>query len=245
MTRLFPDFSQRCTEPEIMDGNNYTPEEARAAYADLRRVNRYLGGTRALLRHLLPLMEACPSRPVSLLDVGTGSADIPQAIVRAARLKNLDLQVVAVDANAHALSAARETSDDFPEIHLVQAQALSLPFAKGSFDFVVASELLHHLSTDESAAFLRELHQMARVAFVINDLRRHPIPYYSFWLLSRLFSTNRLIRHDGLVSILRGFTLDDVGELQRRSGLSHLAIYLPFPYRIVMVGMTGWPPIRP
>jgi 2-polyprenyl-3-methyl-5-hydroxy-6-metoxy-1,4-benzoquinol methylase len=236
MMELFPDFSRRCTEPEIMDRDDYTSEEVRAAYADLRKVNRYLGGARALLRHLVPLMEACTSRPVTILDVGTGSADIPQTIVRAARLRGIEIKIVALDASVHALSAARENLRDFPEIHLVQARALSLPFAEGSFDLVVASEFLHHLSTDEGAAFLCELHQMARVAFLINDLRRHPIPYYSFWVLSRLFTTNRIIRHDGLVSILRGFTLKDVRELQRRSGLSSLSNHFHFPYRIVLVG---------
>lgn len=219
-----------------MDGDDYTPEEVRAAYADLRKVNKYLGGTRALLRHLVPLMETSTSRPVTILDVGAGSADIPQAMVRAARLQGIGIQVVALDASVHALSAARENLRDFPEIHLVQAHARALPFAAGDFDFVVASEFLHHLSTDEGAAFLCELRRMARGAFVINDLRRHPIPYYSFWVLSHLFTTNRIIRHDGLISIRRGFAREDLRELQRRSGLTNLSIHFHFPYRIVIVG---------
>jgi SAM-dependent methyltransferase len=236
MPKLFPNFSRRSADAEIMDGTDFTAEEIRGAYADLRKVNRYLGGTRALLRHLLPLMETLPARPVNVLDIGTGSADIPRSIVRAARRKGIEVQVVALDASAHAMRTAKEHLHAFPEIQLVQAHALQWPFADGSFDFVIASEFLHHLSSDDGAAFLHRSRQLARVAFLINDLRRHPLAYYSFWALSRMFSRNRLIRHDGLVSILRGFTADDVRQFQRRPELSGLSVHFHFPYRIVMVG---------
>ncbi|MBI3950684.1 MAG: methyltransferase domain-containing protein [Acidobacteria bacterium] len=236
MPDLFPDFSRRSTEAEIMDGDDYTLEEIGSAYANLRKVNKYLGGTSALLRHLVPLMEASGSRRVTILDVGAGSADIPQAIVCVARQKGIDIQMVAVDASPHAIATASENIRGFPEIHLVQAQALQVPFADNSFDFVIASELLHHLTVETGAAFLRLLNRIGRVAFLINDLRRHPIPYYSFWVLSHLFTTNRISRNDGLVSILRGFTPEDLRELQRRSGLTDLSVHFRFPYRVVIVG---------
>jgi len=236
MPDLFPDFSQRSAEAEIMDGDDYAVEEVYSAYADLRRVNKYLGGAAALLRHLGPLMEEVRSRPVTVLDIGAGSADIPQTIVTLARQKGIDVRVVALDGSPHAMAAAQESVGETSEIALVQAQALQLPFDDGAFDFVIASELLHHLSTEAAATFLRAMHRIARVAFLINDLRRHPIPYHSFWVLSRLFTTNRLIRNDGLVSILRGFTPEDVRELQRWSALPNLSVHFHFPYRIVIVG---------
>jgi SAM-dependent methyltransferase len=239
MAELFPDFSQRSTQTEIMDVGDSTPEEVHSAYADLRRVNKYLGGSAALLRHLVPLMDASESRPVTVLDVGAGSADIPQAITGAAREKGIDIRIVALDVSPDAIAAAKENIPEFPEIHLVQARALELPVADNSFDFVIASEFLHHLSTDVGAAFLHRLAAVARVAFLINDLRRHPIPYYSFWVLSHVFTKNRLIRNDGLVSILRGFTPEDIRELQRRSRLPHFSVHFHFPYRVVIVGGKG------
>lgn len=236
MVRFIPDFSQRSTEREIMDGGEYTVEEAQGAYRDLRRVNRYLGGRAALLGHLMSLIATCSSRPVTILDIGTGSADIPQAVVRMARKRAIAVRIVALDANPLALEMARQEITAFPEISLVRADAFHLPFPDQSFDLVMTSEFLHHLATEDAVVFLHRLHGMARVAFVINDLRRHPIPYYSFWLLSHLFTRNRLIRNDGLISIRRGFTRRDVDELKRRSGLSGLSAYFHFPYRIVIVG---------
>jgi 2-polyprenyl-3-methyl-5-hydroxy-6-metoxy-1,4-benzoquinol methylase len=236
MRQPFPDFSRRSSEPEIMDGADYSPEEALGAYHDLRRVNKYLGGTSALMHHLWPIVRDVARRPVTIVDIGAGSADMAQAIARAARRDGIDVRIVALDLSQHAINAAKENTKGVAEISIVQAHAAHLPLAENSADFVVASEFLHHLSMEQAAGFLRRLHQISRVAFVINDLRRHPIPYVTFMILSHLFTQNRLIRNDGLISILRGFTPEDVRELKWRSGLSNLSAYDHFPYRIVMVG---------
>lgn len=238
MPILFPNFSQRTTDSEIMDGADFSDEEIRGAYDELQKVNRFLGGTRALLRHLLPLIERLPIRPVSVLDVGSGSADIPRALVRAARRKQIAVRVVALDASPHAIRAAGEQLDQFPEIHVVQADALRWPFPDGSFDVVIASEFLHHLSDDNAVRFLQHARRLARMALVVNDLRRHPLAYYSFWVLSRLFSRNRVIRHDGLVSIRRGFTANDLTRIRQHPELADLAVHFHFPYRIVLIGMN-------
>ncbi|MCS6805616.1 MAG: methyltransferase domain-containing protein [Acidobacteriota bacterium] len=238
MPSLFPNFSQRSAESEIMDGTDFSEEEIRGAYDDLQRVNRFLGGTRALLRHALPLIERLATRPVSVLDLGSGSADIPRALVQAARHKRIPIHIVALDANPHAIRAATEQLEQFPEIDVVQADALRWPFPDGSFDLVIASEFLHHLSDEDAVWLLRHARRLARVALLINDLRRHPLAYYSFWMLSRMFTRNRLIRHDGLVSILRGFTADDLARIRQHPELADLAVHFHFPYRIVFIGMN-------
>jgi SAM-dependent methyltransferase len=236
MLQPFPDFSRRSSEPEIMDGKDYSPEEALGAYEDLRKVNKYLGGTSALMHHLWPMLRAVDTRPVTIIDIGAGSADIPQAIARSARRDGIDVRIVAFDRSHYAINAASEKTKEFPEISIVQAHAAHLPIIENSFDFAICSEFLHHLSIEEAASLLRRLHEISRVAFLVNDLRRHPIPYYTFMILSHLFTDNRLIRNDGLISILRGFTPEDFRELKRRSGLSNLSAHFHFPYRIVMIG---------
>jgi hypothetical protein len=232
----FPDFSQRSSEPEIMDGADYAPTEALGAYEDLRKVNRFLGGTSALMRHIWPMIRSVPTSPVTILDIGSGSADIPEAVAGRARKKGLNVHVIALDLSRHAIQAATEKTRSYPDISVVQAHAADLPFGRNSVDFVMASEFLHHLTMDQAAAVLRRMHEICRVAVVINDLRRHPVPYQSFVILSHLFTSNRLIRNDGLVSILRGFTPEDVRELKRRSGLPGLEAFYHFPYRVVLVG---------
>lgn len=218
-----------------MDGSDYSLEELVENLADLRRVNRYLGGQSALMRRLFPLIESLGGRSVSLLDIGTGSADIPQMIVAWARARGISLDFVVLDLNEVAAREARMLTSHYPEIRVIQADALNLPFADRSFDFVIASLFLHHFTTREAAQLIKGFSRMARVAFLINDLRRHPVAYYSIKLLTRIFTRNRLVRNDAAVSVLRGFSQSDIEEIEQESQIK-LQTYYHFPYRLIMIG---------
>src|ERR1051326_7145179 len=170
---MFASFAERSNEPELIDGTNYSFDEFIKALADLRRINRYLGGQRALVQHLFPMIEALGSRRVRLLDVGTGSADIPAMIVEWARARGICIEFVVLDLNTYATQEAQAQTASYPEISIVQGDALQLPFAEGSFDFVLASLFIHHFETAEAARLIASFARAARVAFIINDLRRH------------------------------------------------------------------------
>ncbi|MBO0797671.1 MAG: methyltransferase domain-containing protein [Blastocatellia bacterium] len=228
-------FAKRSNEAELMDGSDYSLEELVENLADLRRVNRYLGGQSALTRRLFPLIERLRRRRVSLLDIGTGSADIPQMIVGWARTRGISLDFVVLDHNEIAVSEARMLTYHYPEIRVIQADALNLPFAERSFDFVIASLFLHHFATPEAAQLVKGFARIARIAFLINDLRRHPVAYYSIKLLTRIFTRNRLVRNDAAVSVLRGFSETDIAEIERESQIK-LQTYYHFPYRLIMIG---------
>lgn len=232
-----PDFSQRATLAELMDDPSVAEADVRAALEDLRRINRYLGVTATLCRHLFGLIHRRQLTSVSVLDVATGSADIPQAFVRRARRDRLSMRVVALDRGAMMLKIARAQLAGDANISLVQADALALPFPANSFDFAIVSEFMHHLTTEQAAEFLRRLYEIVRIGFIVHDLRRAPAAYYGFRLLAGLFFRSRLVRHDGPVSFLRGFTEDDFHRLKQASGLAGLTLYRHFPYRLVIIGM--------
>jgi hypothetical protein len=235
---MFSSFAERSREAELMDGADYTAEELIENLADLRRVNRYLGGRRALTRHLFPMIQtvwATGLRRVRLLDVGAGSADIPARIVSWARRRGIEVELVALDLNeVVALEASRQTAG-YPEIKVVRADAMNLPFEDRSFDFALASLFLHHLESRQAARLIENFARVARVAFIINDLRRHPVAYYSIKLLSRIFTRNRLVRNDSAVSVLRGFTERDIAEIADASQIG-LQVFRHFPYRFILIG---------
>jgi hypothetical protein len=235
---MFVSFAERSNEAELMDGADYTSAEMIENLADLRRVNRYLGGRRALTRHLFPMIQkvwAESRRRVRLLDVGSGSADIPACIVSWARARGIDVECVALDLNEIIALEARRQIVGYPEIKVVRADALNLPFEDHSFDFALASLFLHHLESRQAARLIKSFKRVARVAFIINDLRRHPVAYYSIKLLTRIFTRNRLVRNDSAVSVLRGFTERDIAEI---AGASHtqLQVFRHFPYRYILIG---------
>lgn len=235
-TTIFPDFSARSEQAEIMDLGSCTQDELAEAYRELERVNHFLGGSAAVLRPLRRWIRQRGLREATVLDVGAGASDIPRRLVDWGRLHGCRLRCVALDLNDEALRVSRETLVDHPEVTLVRADALRLPFPDRSFDFAIASMFFHHLGTGEAVQILQSFERLVRVGFVINDLHRHRVAYYSFWALSRLFSRNRLIRHDGPVSILRGFIPADFEQLKKLSGLGRLAIRRYFPYRLVLFG---------
>jgi ubiquinone/menaquinone biosynthesis C-methylase UbiE len=229
-----PDFSERSTELELMDGSDYTVEEMIDTLAELRRVNHYLGGHRALTRHLFPMIERLGRPVVRLLDIGTGSADIPIRVVEWARSRKIKVKYVVVDLNPIVAEEARQQVKNYPEIEAVCGNALNLPFAAGAFDFVTASLFLHHFETPNAAELLRALSEKAGVALIINDLRRHPVAYYSINILTQIFTRNRLVRNDAGVSVLRSFTERDIEKLSEASGL-RFDVHRHFPYRYILI----------
>jgi ubiquinone/menaquinone biosynthesis C-methylase UbiE len=83
---------------------------------------------------------------------------------------------------------------------------LRLPFANHCFDLVTCVKFAHHFSGTQLCRLVSEMARVARRRVVVLDLRRHWFAYYGFIVWSRIFTRNRLVRHDGPLSVLRGFT---------------------------------------
>jgi SAM-dependent methyltransferase len=218
------DWSRRSQEPELLD-DQLAESDALASLADLRLVNRRLGGWRSLRRTVLPLLAGL-QRP-RLLDVGCGSADLPAQLQEA----RPGLLVVGLDRKLLHLQAAPG------HLARVAADAQALPFAKGSFDVVTASLFLHHFDGEAAAALLRELFALARRALVVNDLRRSRVPYYFGRACFPLLFRSKVSVHDGLLSIRRAFTRAELEQTFARAGIADVSVRGEFPYRLLAVAL--------
>jgi ubiquinone/menaquinone biosynthesis C-methylase UbiE len=221
----------RSREPEMMD----LPDQPAALLIDdlrnLRIINAYLGNYRNVLRGLKRLVGA--QKKFSLLDVGTGSADIPATIARWARRQGIGARITGLDPNPVSLSQAAEQIREFREISLLRADGMTLPFRPRSFDFVLASQMLHHYSEENIVGFLRSWAQVARQGIIVSDLIRHPLAYYGIRLLTRLFTRNVMTRTDGPLSVRRGLTTAEWRRLIRQAGIGSWEVYWVIPFRVL------------
>ena len=100
------------------------------------------------------------------------------------------------------------------------ADGFSLPFEDGSFDIVLCSKTLHHFSEEDTVRLLKEIDRVAAIGYIIMDLRRSWVAWLLISMLTRIFSRNRLTRHDGPMSVLRSYTVAELDALADRAGLA-------------------------
>jgi len=220
------DFSRRATDPELLD-LGVPAEEVRRSLRDLRFVNRRLGGMRGLRALLEPLFP--PGTRGRLLDVGSGSGDLPALVERIFP----GVRAIALDVKWLHLAIAPRT------LARVVADVRALPFAPGTFDVVTASLFLHHFDEAEAGRVLASLRPLARRALVVNDLRRARVPYLFGRLTFPFLFRSRVSVEDGLVSIRRGFREHELRAAFAAAGLPHVTIRRAFPYRLLAVARTS------
>ena len=226
----------RSDAPELMDGSNLDPDELASNFRDIRRVNRLLGGTATTLRHIPGLLVDVPAdRHLTVLDLATGSADIPLALVRWARRHNRQIEIAASDCSAEILAVARAHVAHEPGISLAQFDARSVPLPDNSFDIVLCSLSLHHFDEPDAIRVLAEMNRLARAGCILNDLTRGRLGYVATRAASRLTTRNRLTRHDGPLSILRAYTPDEVARMLRQAGITNARITTQRWFRMAAV----------
>jgi ubiquinone/menaquinone biosynthesis C-methylase UbiE len=227
----------RATGAELMDEPGQDAAELGRSLADLRGVNRWLGGTRIVLRHLGRIAAADPRRTWRLLDVGTGSADIPLAIARWAESRRLAVEVVATDNHPTTLAVARARIAGHPNLRAEPADALDLAYPDASFDVVLCSTALHHFNRrDEVLRVLREMDRVARAGGIVNDLRRsRPALAGASLLAATVWRTHPVTRHDGPLSVRRSFTPAELRELAASAGLPGARVHSHVPFRVALV----------
>jgi len=227
-------FKQRSHRLEYIDTGNYTAEEYEDCIGELQLVNRWMGDAHSLRTTLFRDVEAQSLRRFSVLDVGAGSGELLRVAAVWARETKRQFHGVGLELNERSAESINEESEQFEEISGVRGDALKLPFADSQFDYVICSLFTHHFIDEQVVQIFGEMSRVARRRIFVIDLHRHPIAYLLYTTLGKLVLHNRLLRHDGALSILRSFKSDELLELAQRAGLRDVLIERRFPYRLVL-----------
>lgn len=227
-------FRQRSQRLEYIDTGDYTPEEYEGCIGELQLVNRWMGDAHSLRTTLLREIETQGLRSFSVLDVGAGSGELLRVVATWARQTKRQFRAVGLELNERSAESINEESERFDEISGVRGNALQLPFLDSQFDYVICSLFTHHFVDEQVVRILSEMSRVARRRIFVIDLHRHPIAYLLYTTVGKLVLHNRLLRHDGALSILRSFKSDELLALAQRAGLRDVLLERRFPYRLVL-----------
>lgn len=192
---------------EYLDVPGVDPRLVRRSLADVALANTLFGGTRAVLLEVEAVLPELSSG-ATLLDVGSGVGDIAARAREIARRKGIDLSLVTIDMAETLAVASRARTGN-----AVRGDATALPFADRSVDVVMCSQTLHHFDDATAKSVLRELDRVARRRVIVSDLRRSWLAAAGLWIASFPLGFHPVSRHDGVVSIMRGYAGDELRRL--------------------------------
>ncbi|SFR66375.1 Methyltransferase domain-containing protein [Agromyces sp. CF514] len=200
-----------------MDAADADPAMLAKTYERFRLVNAVVSGERAVYRRWLrPRLS--PVHRTRVLDIGSGSADLPRRLLRWATRDGLRLEITAIDPDMRAMEWA-SARPPTPGLELRRAMSGDLVAAGERFEVVLSNHVLHHLDGHELGALLRDTEALLAPGglAVHGDIERSRLGYAGFWLGTLPFAGNLLagsyIRPDGLTSIRRSHTAAELARV--------------------------------
>jgi SAM-dependent methyltransferase len=230
-TPLALDFSRRADLAEWMDDDSVDFATFQACLADLEQVNRWTLAYRPTLGFLARLERRGlwpKDRPLSILDVGSGHGDTLRVVRRWAEKRGLSVTLAGLDRNPWSARAALAAGGADGIAWLTE----DLFDHQGGADVILSSLFTHHLDDASLVRFLAWQQGNAKIGWFINDLRRHPVSYFGFSLLSIVMRWHPFVRHDGPVSIRRAFGTQDWRRLLAQARIDDARIEPWFPFRL-------------
>jgi SAM-dependent methyltransferase len=201
-------------EPELMDRPQPLTPELTSDLRNLRQLNRYFGSYRLIERFLRRWIQ--PRSRMRILDLATGSGDIPRLIVDYARRIGAVVAVDAVDQQPSTLEIARALSGDYPEIDFCEGDVLS--FGEGTYDVVLCSLALHHFEEGAAVQLLKRCRELSNKYVLASDLRRGVVATVGVYLLTTLLFRAPMTRTDARLSAERAFSFREFRSLAERAG---------------------------
>ena len=230
---FFPDLKRRALEPEVMDDPDIDRTEHYNALRGLARLNQLSLSARILWLPIKSLAKA-HVRPLRVLDIATGSGDIPVALQRRASRHQVDLDITATDISEQALQFASQRAEQAG----VRIEFRPLDIFKDEiapeYDVIICSLFLHHLTDAQALRLLTQITKAARTLVLVNDLQRCRMGYFLAYAAGRIFTSSRVVHTDGPLSVQAAFTIPEVRSLAEQAGISGARVSARWPWRYLL-----------
>jgi SAM-dependent methyltransferase len=230
-------FKFRSDEKELLDETNIPQDLLFRNLRELDILNRTTGGHSISLQGIKQLITD-PAKIYHVVDLGCGSGDSMRTMADWARKNNFKVQLTGVDMNADVIAYLKNHCRSYPEITGIAADYQEFLDRNTSIDIVHCSLFCHHLNDDQLIRLFKYFSENVTTGFVINDLQRNRLAYYSAWLFPRLLNGTALAKNDGPVSVLRGFKVSELRQLLSKANIRNYTIQKKRFFRFLIVGKT-------
>jgi len=208
----------RSDHVELMDDFSINGSQLHDTLDKLGGINKWLGGNKVTIQALKILLKDHPKeKPLTLIDLGCGGGDILRIIADFGVREGYLFTLIGIDANEETVIYASTLSKKYSNITFVHCDIFSEEFSAMNYDIVLCTLFLHHFTEEQLNGFLSTILNKATLGVAVNDLHRHRIAYFLFNLLC-LFIPNKMVRDDGLTSILKGFKRHELERMTLKIG---------------------------
>jgi 2-polyprenyl-3-methyl-5-hydroxy-6-metoxy-1,4-benzoquinol methylase len=217
-----------------MDDFSIGGANLREALRHLRRLNRIFGASGPTLYGVKRLwMDAGRPKQFSILDIGSGSGDVNRLLLRWAEKNGIQLRITLADVTEEACEEAKLYYQNEERVRIIRRDLFQLP--ECCADVITATQFVHHFPSEDMPKVVRHMLSASRIGIVINDIHRHWIPWAAVWLVAHGISRNRYIRHDGPLSVAKGFRSADWERLKGSCGAANLSYTWRPLFRYVVI----------
>jgi ubiquinone/menaquinone biosynthesis C-methylase UbiE len=225
------DFSIRADRPELLDQPNIPAADIERNMYELSVINRQLGGHQTTWKGFSGLAKN--AEEIHVCEIGCGGGDNLKAIEGRTGNRFNRMSFTGIDINPDCIGVAEKISWKKTTRFLV-SDYRNVRFPSKP-DIIFCSLFCHHFKENELIPMFRWMHQNSRSGFFINDLHRHPLAYYSIRALTGLFSRSYLVKHDGPLSVLRGFKKKELQYLLDKAGMKNYTITWEWAFRWLVI----------
>jgi len=229
-------FSQRSYEKELMDDLMSSGEVLKETLRELKTVNRWLGGNHVTTSGLKFFVQRRPQKDYLVADIGCGGGDMIQVMNSWADTQKAKFRFLGIDANPNIVELARKRNPG-PNIKYLTQNVFDESFKEQKVDIATCTLFTHHFTDEELILLFSNLKKTSRLGFLVNDLHRHPLAYYSIKSIVDVFSNSAMVKNDAPLSVLRSFIRADWEWIFREAGIEEFEItwHWAFRWRVIVL----------
>lgn len=230
------DFSERSKQKELLDEDSIPTKDLHQNLKELAFINTYLGGFNISVAGVSELISD-KNKVYHIADIGCGGGDNLLAIAKWAAANKIKVSLIGIDLKKEAIEYAIKNCAHHENIHFIESDYRLAKLAH--VDILVSSLFCHHLNEIELHDCITWMNSKARIGFVINDLQRNKIAYYSIKWLTALFSSSYLVKNDAAVSVSRGFKKAELEKQLQEAQIKQFKITWKWAFRYLVVAKSN------